>query len=338
MTPSKHSSARPFLADGRIRSQLCRRVLEAMASRVGRAVTTEELAEAVWPGRRMTYARQELTRCARIINRAVDGELVKQIRRGNLTAAYELDLRLLRPGLYRLERTYRVDEQTGLRRWVRWTPDEDAILRKYAGTMPLARLAQLVVDRVGHALRTYEGVRVRLRTLGVSWRYTGLSAVQVAHLFGLDSSHLPARWITPGYLRATRRETLEPEAMAARNRWFLITEADIEVFIREYPWQYDYRLMRRGHRLSSLAETIYRQDPWLYVDEASRTFGVDRSQIWRYLREGRLPNAKRMHTGRGKLNGAWRIPASDLHALGFELARHPSSNQHPKRRRKKVAA
>lgn len=338
MTQSDRRRPFPFLRDGRLRGDVFRRVVEQLADRVGRAVSRDELAEAVWPDGRGAYWTKQLTECARSINRAVGAELIRQIRDGHATIGYQIDFRHLRPGLYRVERPYRIDEATGLRRWAPWTRAEDELLRRSIGRMTASEIAETINSTLSHAYRTPDGVRWRAGLMGLSYAVEGLSAKQVAEILGIHSTHLSNRLIRPGYLRATRRKPRLEQSADARNRWWVITEADLEAFIRDYPWHYDYRLMRRGHRLRSLAETVHRQDPWLFFRDVVRIFGVDRTQVFRYLREGRLPNAKRMRTMSGKPNGAWRIPASDVRRLALELAQHPSSNQHPNRRRKKTAA
>lgn len=340
MTPSEPRERRyGLLLDGRLRGVCVRRMLEALAARVGRTVPREELAAEIWSGEPPRHWMHLMTFMARKINRSVGERLVKQVKVKQVTVAYEVDPRWLRDGLYRLPPLdyFALDRETGMRRYLPWRPVEDAFLRRHAGEYTVAQIAELINGQLGLAHRTGSGVRQRLYQLGVSRALTSWTALQVADLFGVNSKWLPPRWIKPGYLHAERRaagNSADPDAVSHVYR---ITDADLEAFIRNYPWHYDPRSMQRGHRLTALAEMVYRQDPWLYDAEAARAFGVTKESIRVYRREGWLPNARRMRTHNGKPNGFWRIPASDLRALGLRLAQNPNSKRHPSRRKKAAA-
>lgn len=326
-----------LLRDGRVRGAHARAFIAALAERVGRAVPREELAAEIWAGNRPRCWTKGLTRWARNINQAVDKQLVKRVKVGQAIVAYQVDPQWLSDGLYRLPDYFAIDQATGMRRMLPWRPVEDAFIRKHAGQYTAAQIAELLNAQIGLAHRTSKGVRQRLQQLGVSRALTYWSAVQVAALFGVASNWLPARWIKPGYLHAERRAGGSSDDPKAVSHVYRITDADIEAFIRTQPWHYDHRSMQRGHRLTALAELVYRQDPWLYDSEAARAFGVVKETIRWYRRLGWLPNAQRMRTYNGKPNGFWRTPASDLRALGLRLAQNSNSKRHPSRRKKAAA-
>lgn len=170
--------------------------------------------------------------------------------------------------------------------WRTWTEEQDAALARMAGTMDLADIARVLSERFGIA-RTVTAVQVRSVRLGISvWRQ-GYSMYDLVDLFGISGRTIIRGWVTPGLLRGKRWQGRGSSA-----NW-LFAEAEIERFIRESPWAYDWRKMRPHRRLSRLAEVVAKLDPWLSYHELVRYVGMTRKALDKWRHRGLVPCRRR---------------------------------------------
>src|SRR5262249_2281742 len=122
-----------------------------------------------------------------------------------------------------------------------------------------------------------------------------------------DSKTVTASWIAQGWLEATQLHAGQPGSS------WLITDAQLEAFIRTSPHVYDWQRMRPG-RWRSLAELVWRRDPLFTVQEAAPLLGISRACARKSWRAGRL-RALRRFRNPGPWAGEWLIHRSALHAF-----------------------
>lgn len=171
-----------------------------------------------------------------------------------------------------------------------WTPEEDDQLRAIAGTVPCEQLADAWRDRTGIA-RTFHALRIRAKRIGVSMWARGMSLTEVEMLFRLDHRAIERNWIRTGELPSKRWGGRGPNA-----GWWFET-ADVERFIRDRPWRYDWTRMQPGHRLTRVAELVNRADLWRTYDELAAYVGITTTNLDRWRRRGLVPHQFRPKAG-----------------------------------------
>lgn len=195
-----------------------------------------------------------------------------------------------------------------------WSVEEKARLAALAGVVEAPEIARVLSAEFG-CRRTVYAVRARARLLGLSLWIEGYSLRQLADLFGVSRSGIQRHWVAAGLLRLTRRRgRLGRGGLGA---WY-VSEPEVETFIRQHPWAYDWRRMRRGHRLAALAEVAQRADPWLERAEALRALGVGKARFVAAMRGGLIPYRRR-HTVRGAAYGAVVVRGRDLAEIADAL-------------------
>jgi len=108
-----------------------------------------------------------------------------------------------------------------------WTPEEDALLRKYHGVLSGKEIARLVG-------RTPKGCGVRASKLDIRSLRTGRTAKEVASELGVSIATV-ARWIEKGLLGVGRRTTYEE----SQNQWYEVQEEAIIQFLKTHYLKYD---------------------------------------------------------------------------------------------------
>lgn len=197
-----------------------------------------------------------------------------------------------------------------------WSCDEEAWLVEHVGTMPLEELVERHAAEWG-CRRTLAAFTVRIKVLGLSRYVQGWPMLAVEALFGVDHRAIARWWIRPGLLQATRWRGRGPND----GWWF--EPAQIERFIRQYPWAYEAARMRperlssalqtEGRRLARLAALIQRGDPWRTRAEFCAFMGWDSYTPFKlWLGRGLIPHQRRY--GAGGL-GEIRIRRRDLPAI-----------------------
>lgn len=195
----------------------------------------------------------------------------------------------------------------GACRWCRrWTVAHERRLRALVGEQPLAQIAAQLTAEFGIP-RTETAVIVRCKRLSLSPTLVHHNARAVGALFGVYSKTVSETWIGRGWLQGTQQHPGQ-----AGSSW-IITDAALEAFIRDYPHVYDLHLMRPG-KWRSLAELVWRRDPLLTVEEAAPVVGLAPKTLARFLREGRLVGERRYRKP-GPWAGQWLIRRSTLVAF-----------------------
>ncbi len=204
--------------------------------------------------------------------------------------------------------------------WDAWTPEEEALLRQLAGTMDLAEIARVLTERFGIP-RSVNAVDVRCQRLGISHWRQGYCLRDIELIFRLHHRAIVRWWVQPGLLRGERWSGRGP------NQGWVFHETDVERFIREYPWAYDWTRMKRGHPLSRLAEVVNRADPWLTYEDLRRYVGIARVNLDRWRRRGLVPHQFRPKGGPGQ--GRIIVRARDFRAIkaAIEAARADAKRQ-----------
>lgn len=171
-----------------------------------------------------------------------------------------------------------------------WTPEQDDLLRAIVGTVPREQLHATWIERTGIE-RTLNALVVRCKRIDASMWARGWSMRDVEALFGVDHRCIEANWVATGELPAQRWH-----GRGANTGWWF-AEQDIERFIRDYPWRYDWQRMRPGHRLAQVAEIVNRADPWRTYDELMAYIGLAKGNLDRWRRKGIVPHQWRPKGG-----------------------------------------
>ena len=192
------------------------------------------------------------------------------------------------------------------RRWDAWLLAED---RRLAQLAPLLEVPQLVAELASEfgIPRTPQAVRHRAALLGVRLAARWLSLTDIERLFGVDGGTVLRRWMASGALRAL------PRSGRGRAPHWRFRETDVEAFIRAHPWLYNWRRMHAPSRFRSLAEVIYKTDPWLTLGEAEQQCALSIKQLRRLIERDVLPHERRWHAC-----GPWGqivVRAADLDGL-----------------------
>lgn len=164
-----------------------------------------------------------------------------------------------------------------------WTPEEEALLRAYGGVEPLPAIVERI-NAIAVRPRTEAGVSIRAKELGVSVQWQR-SMSETARLLG--ASWFAVRlWIGRGWLQA------QPWRRMGRHVLMNISDADLDTFIRAYPWLVDPARMAPG-RWRSLAEVERRREPCLTLTEAAKALGYRTAQgLQDWRRRGLVPTVE----------------------------------------------
>lgn len=198
-----------------------------------------------------------------------------------------------------------------------WTPDEDAFLAGLVGLSEVG-LADAFRARFGFK-RTGGAIRSRMSRLGHATQQRGWTVQSLARLFGVTPDRVLRAWLRNGLLRGAKGAPARQAKLdGTREQWWRVADADVERFIRAYPWEYDRRAMRPegegGRRLAQVALDVARRDAYLSVDEAARTLGLPPARVASLVRSGALP-ARRVTPAWGTTPRGVRIAAADVGAM-----------------------
>lgn len=184
--------------------------------------------------------------------------------------------------------------------WDDWTLEQEAALRALAGARPVQEIAAILSERFG-VPRTIPAVRIRAKRLDLSVFQKGWSMRDVERLFGVGHRAIFTWWVQPGLLIGRRIVQRGPYTAW----WFDVP--DLERFVRESGWAYDWRRMdarrldslRRpeGSRLVMLARVVHLADPWLTYEDLARYVGLALGNLDRWRRRGLVPHQRRMGAG-----------------------------------------
>jgi hypothetical protein len=195
-------------------------------------------------------------------------------------------------------------------RYVRWSEEEVAILRRDAGRFTSWQIAQRIATETGRT-RTEFAIQLKAKTLGLCLWSEVLSLSDVCRIMGgLAEGGTP---------RALYRHLILTGLLPVRRNpgplsHIRIEPKDFESFLRTYPWAYDWRRMPAG-RWRTVAELTNRVDPWLTTNEAAAWLGVVPAVVGRYCKQGLLEAHKQHCCGPTygvTSNGAWRISRASL--------------------------
>ncbi len=173
------------------------------------------------------------------------------------------------------------------RRWDAWLAAEERRLVELGPVLETPLLVAELASEFG-VPRTAEAVRHRAGKLGVRLPRM-LSLADLERLFGVDGGTVLRRWTANGALRVLPRNS------RGRSPRWQFRETDVEAFIRAHPWIYDWRRMQQRHRLRSLAEVIYKADPWLTLEEAAARGNVSIKRLRRLIAQDEIPHERRWH-------------------------------------------
>lgn len=174
-----------------------------------------------------------------------------------------------------------------------WTPAQNQELERLAGSRPIEEIAD-ALERRFYVRRTTAGVRIQAKRLGISLWQGGLSMRDLSGLFGVDHRVIRREWIDAGHLTGRRWGGRGPND----GWWF--DQAEVERFIRECGWLVNLGRMPKGHRLTRLAETALRADPWIVGTEAlCPLLGISKTNVKRWMLRGLIPYRRRPGAGKG---------------------------------------
>jgi hypothetical protein len=163
----------------------------------------------------------------------------------------------------------------------KWTIQEDNLIRALAGIETRVEIAHRCEAESG-LRRSDHAIENRARKLGV---YTGRelwwTESDLMKVFGVGRPSVQA-WVAAGQIEST------PWGSSLR----VFSVAQIESFMRAYPWLYDLDCMARG-RFHQLAEVIQRRDPWWDTRRVIEETGIPRHMLKRLRADGLLDSRRR---------------------------------------------
>jgi hypothetical protein len=175
----------------------------------------------------------------------------------------------------------------------RWTAEDDAYLLERAGYDP----AHVIGAHLG---RRNGSIIFRASKLGISLYRRELTPQEFAARLSVNADTVRL-WIETGFLKGR----------SWGSAWTVITEDEIERFVRECGWLFTpSRIKDRALRI--LSETANRRDPWLPAHEVRRLTGLDDRSFRRAVRRGYVPT--RTRPSRGPLSRHY-VRASDIPAV-----------------------
>lgn len=187
-----------------------------------------------------------------------------------------------------------------------WSPDELQVLRDWIGLISYEELAERLLRTGAGRERTPKAMKQKAYDLGLSVRKRHYTLSSLEPLFGINDRTV-RQWIANGYLR-------EQPWNGQRGSPRQIARAELERFIRTYPWLLDpSRITER--RLQALAQI---QDQYLTVKEVARALHISDSYVFDLIRDGILPAQR--YTAR-----QWVVRAKDIPDARERLEQRRSS-------------
>ena len=174
-----------------------------------------------------------------------------------------------------------------------WRREECDWLKEHAGEWPVEELTARYNAEFATA-RTVDAVKTAAKSpkVNVSLWMRGLTMRDLARIFGAAPHTIRLRWVGAGLLPERRWDGRG----ASRGWWFM--ESDVERFIEEHVYAYDWRRMAPGP-WRRLGETAARADPWIEWLDACRMLGftgrTPSADTWR--KRGVIPYERRHNRG-----------------------------------------
>lgn len=306
------------LKDGRLSGVLTRRLLNGAVKYPGVLIPMETLAQEVWGAARPKTWRICLAHQVVQLNARLGKEVLIRVGTHSEIQGFRLDIRALPAG------NVTAKPSKAPKRWP-WTPNEDAVIVENVPGLPLADLTTLVNRAHGHQ-HSPRAVEARIYELGLSKK--GAATYSVSRLAPILGTHHEkvVRWIERGILAAERWDPSRQAVYRNRPGWWMIRPADVEAFLRAYPWEVDWRAMQAGHPLTLLAQSVQRRDPYLTIAEAARRVGLSVTALWQRIDAGMVPTHVRLtpvSKGSSPDRSAIRIPLSALADVPARLPKGP---------------
>lgn len=164
----------------------------------------------------------------------------------------------------------------------RWTREEDDILRQAAPTLRYRQMAGILPGR------TLKAVRARLIKLGLyqaTARNRGTYTVpEVSRILGVCEGTV-RDWVRYGKLRCERVPSLKVQV--GRGGRIVITDADLDAFITEYPFLFSLASFPEGPHKGTLI--MARPQDWLTRGQAARSLGICVHHLDWLARQGKIP-------------------------------------------------
>ncbi len=204
-------------------------------------------------------------------------------------------------------------------KWWEWSELEIGRLRELAGTRRPEDIAGMLNAEFGMA-RTVQAVQQRAVRIGISLYQEGISITELRRIFATSVNLIKRRWMDTGYLVA-RRTTPQP----VRGGKWLSDPAEVERFLRDYPWTYDAQHMLPGHPFTQLAQVIQGRDRWVTLEEAAEFLGASPSRLTVWAQRGLVPHQRRWHNG--CRDGMLVVRAADLEGAREAIARAKAEGQ-----------
>lgn len=190
-----------------------------------------------------------------------------------------------------------------------WTDREDALLRSLAGRVSDGEMTD-TLNAHFRTQRSVGAVKRRASTIGVSLvRDDGFGMETFRKIFAMDDARI-RREVHHGRLRA------EQQGSSRRGSLWLFRPADVEAWVRGYPYLLNWRRVRAG-RWRDLARAASLGAPHLTVTEAAAHLGVDRKLVQGLIRRGEIDGVRDIGT---PLKPIYRIPLDSLDQIA-QLAR-----------------
>lgn len=174
-------------------------------------------------------------------------------------------------------------------RTIPWDDKQDAVLRECAGFMASAEIGREVRRRCD-VVRSAKAVHNRAARLGLALNEPRTLALgELRNILPVDRERI-RWWVATGMLAAER----------ACARLWRFGEAEVERFMRTYPWEYDWRGVR-GERWQRIAREVSVRNAWLTAEQAAVALRRDASTVRRLAERGEFPGAQLVAK-------RWRIP------------------------------
>lgn len=214
-----------------------------------------------------------------------------------------------------LRRSYAAGHRRGTRppQLNDWSPEEEAVLRRLLGTMPLPQLAAALSAEYGIP-RSARAVEMRVRGWGMSQSVDAYTVRDIRRIFSVRFE-VVKRWIADGFLEA------QYGGERAGTHWAIFAPA-VEAFIREHPGRYYWRGIR-VRRWRNLAEIVARRAPWVPLTEIAVRYSVSETTLKRWIHAGRLPAV--WQNGAGPRCRRWVVDANIAAEL-IQTRRRPNGD------------
>lgn len=315
MRSKKRRYGTGFLKDGRLAGLVARAIVVELVRRPGQVVSPEDLAAAVWPHGLPGAWRVSLPAHVRRVNTIIGKPAIERIGNQSELVGFRLDVRLLP------QRSITAAPTKQLHRW-KWTPAEDRVIRASVGSCTLSQITERV-NAVHNRTRRPTGVEGRIYALGLSKKRAAFSAFQLTTIMGISCEQV-TMWLTSGKLKGERGEPDGWTPGSKRGGRWVIQMADVEAFLRAYPWEYEASSIQRGHPLRALAEIIQQRQRYVTLDQFARQARVSSTTVLLWIKRGVVIGAQRVTPSgpdRDPTRTTWRIPLAALSTIGRSASR-----------------